>query len=430
MAQLIRMPSVMANATDAVLSEWLTSPGTKVAIGDPIAEIETDKAVVEYTAEVEGTIGRLLVEAGMRVAVGDPIVVVLEEGEDASAIPLDHDPDPAAATVEEVAPPATAPAQQPTAPAQQPTAARLAPERDEAERPASDYVTTEPGNGRLFATPIARRIAAQRGIDLALLTGTGPNGRIVRRDVDAYGEAPSIQSASPDATVAGGGYRDVPLTGMRRAIAQRLTESKSTVPHFYVTAHVRADRLLALRQELNARSPRKVSVNDFIVKAVAAALVEVPAANAAWNGDSIRYFEAADVAVAVAVPNGLLTPVVRGVERLGLVELSAEIARLADAARSGRLQQHQLEGGSFAVSNLGMHGVDEFSAIINPPQAGILAVAAAKPQPVIGDDGQLTVGSVMTMTLSADHRVVDGAVAADWVAALVDRLQNPVSLLL
>ena len=297
-------------------------------------------------------------------------------------------------------------------------------------RRPSDPVTVEHRTGRLFATPIARRVAAERSIDLALLTGTGPNGRIVRRDVDAYGVVSAVGDVSRDAPSTGGGYTDVPLTGMRRAIAQRLTESKSTVPHFYVTAHVRADRLLALRQEVNGISPRKISVNDFVVKAVAAALVEVPVANAIWNGDCIRYFESVDVAVAVAVANGLLTPVLRGVERLGLVELSAEIARLADGARSGRLQQHELEGGSFAVSNLGMHGVDEFSAIINPPQAGILAVAAAKPQPVVGDDGRLAVGNVMTVTLSADHRVIDGTVAAEWIAVLVERLQNPVSLLL
>jgi pyruvate dehydrogenase E2 component (dihydrolipoamide acetyltransferase) len=216
---------------------------------------------------------------------------------------------------------------------------------------------------------------------------------------------------------------------MRRAIAQRLTESKSTVPHFYVTAHVRADRLLALRQELNVSSPRKISVNDLVVKAVGQAMVEQPAANAIWNGDSIRYFESVDVAVAVAVTGGLLTPVVRGVERLGLVELSTRIAELAAGARTGRLQQHQLEGGSFTVSNLGMHGVDEFTAIINPPQAGILAVAAAKPGPLVDPDGRLAVGNVMTITLSADHRVIDGALAADWIAVLVNRLESPGSLL-
>ena len=217
---------------------------------------------------------------------------------------------------------------------------------------------------------------------------------------------------------------------MRRAIAQRLTESKTTVPHFYVTAHVRADRLLALRQEINVDAPRKISVNDLVVKAVAAAMLKVPAANAIWNEDSIRYFESVDVAVAVAVPNGLLTPVIRGVQGLGLNELSAQIAQVADAARAGRLQQHQLEGGSFAVSNLGMYGVTEFSAIINPPQAGILAVSAAKQQPVVNDAGQIVVESVMTVTLSADHRVIDGAVAAEWMSALVTGLENPVRLLL
>jgi pyruvate dehydrogenase E2 component (dihydrolipoamide acetyltransferase) len=421
MARFIRMPSVMANATDAVLSQWLTSPGQKVAVGDPIAEIETDKAVVEYAAETEGTIGRFLVEAGSRVMVGEPIVVVLEEGEDATASPQDEDPTPAVVTFEEAAPPSTAAAPRASgAPDASPTGSA----------PTGPDPVGEHRKDRIFATPIARRVAAQRGIDVARVTGTGPNGRIVRRDVESYRAAPAAGTVDSETASSAGGYRDVPLTGMRRAIAQRLTESKSTIPHFYVTAHVHADRLLALRQEVNSSSPRKISVNDFVVKAVAAALVAVPAANASWNGDSIRYFDSVDVAVAVAVQNGLLTPVLRGVERLGLVELSTQIAQLADGARSGRLQQHELEGGSFAVSNLGMHGVDEFSAIINPPQAGILAVAAAKPQPVVGDDGQLAVGNVMTMTLSADHRVVDGAVAAEWIAVLVDRLQNPVSLLL
>ncbi len=406
---------MMANATDAVLNAWLTSPGDKVAVGDPIAEIETDKAVVEYAAEIQGTIGRFLVEAGTRVVVGDPIVVVLEEGEDASAIPVDVGP-------------GRAPIKLPTPPpavVQQPSEALTATEQTPPEPAAAEHRT-----GRIFATPIARRVAAQCGIDLAILTGTGPNGRIVRRDVDAYNAVSPAQTTDTNAASTGSGYRDVALTGMRRAIAQRLTESKSTIPHFYVTAHVRVDRLMALRQEVNGSSPRRISVNDFVVKAAAAALMEVPAANACWNGDSIRYLESVDMAVAVAVPDGLLTPVVRGAERLKLTELSTQIAQLAGRAHAGRLQQHELEGGSFAVSNLGMHGVDEFSAIINPPQAGILAVAAAKPQPIVGDDGQLTVGNVMTMTLSADHRVIDGVIAADWIAVVVDRLQNPVSLLL
>jgi pyruvate dehydrogenase E2 component (dihydrolipoamide acetyltransferase) len=217
---------------------------------------------------------------------------------------------------------------------------------------------------------------------------------------------------------------------MRRAIARRLTESKTTVPHFYVTAHVRVDRLLALRQEVNALATRKISVNDFIVKAVAVALTEVPAANAIWNNESIRCFDSVDIAVAVAVPDGLITPVLRDVQRLTLTDLSTQLADLADRARTGRLQQHELEGGSFSVSNLGMYGVDEFSAILNPPQAGILAVAAAKKQPIVDENDLLAVGTMMTVTLSADHRVIDGAVAAEWMAALVRHLENPVSILL
>jgi pyruvate dehydrogenase E2 component (dihydrolipoamide acetyltransferase) len=417
MAQIVRMPSVMANATDAVLSAWLTSPGETIAIGDPLAEIETDKAVVEYAAEIEGTIGRLLVEPGARVVVGDPIVVVLDEGEDLSSVPVDQTLERAPLTTDEAAPVPAIGAQA--------GAAAGAP-RDAGARSR----IREHSEGRRFVTPIARRIAAQRGIDLALLKGTGPNGRIVRQDVEAYRAVPAVAAASPDTASTGSDYRDVPLTGMRRAIAQRLTESKTTVPHFYVAAHVRADRLLSLRQEINTASPRKISVNDFVVKAVAAAMLEVPAANAIWNGDSIRYFESVDVAVAVAVPNGLLTPVIRGVQQLGLSALSAQIGQVADEARAGRLRQHQLEGGTFAVSNLGMYGVAEFSAIINPPQSGILAVSAAKPQPVVGDDGQLAVATVMTVTLSVDHRVIDGAVAAEWIAALVACLEHPVRLLL
>jgi pyruvate dehydrogenase E2 component (dihydrolipoamide acetyltransferase) len=407
----------MANATDAVLSQWLTSPGETIAVGDPLAEIETDKAVVEYAAEVDGTIGRLLVEPGARVVVGDPIAVVLEEGEDPAATPLDISPDAAATSTDKPTPAST-------------DTAESSPAAPPSQQPAGQLQVGANPTGRRFATPIARRIAAQRGVDLALLTGTGPNGRIVRKDVESYRDGTTVPSANSDATSTDGGYRDVPLTGMRRAIAQRLTESKTSVPHFYVTAHVRADRLLSLRQEINAGAPRKISLNDFVVKAVAAAMLEVPAANAIWNGDSIRYFESVDVAVAVAVADGLLTPVIRGVQQLGLNALSVKLSQVADEARAGRLQQHQLEGGSFAVSNLGMYGVTEFSAIINPPQAGILAVSAAKPQPVVGDDGQLAVATVMTVTLSVDHRVIDGAVAAEWIAALVACLENPVRLLL
>jgi pyruvate dehydrogenase E2 component (dihydrolipoamide acetyltransferase) len=240
-----------------------------------------------------------------------------------------------------------------------------------------------------------------------------------------------VAAAGPAVPVASAaGFTDIPLTGMRRAIARRLTESKTTVPHFYVTANPNVDRLLALRREINETASRKISVNDFVIKAVAGALVEVPAANSIWGGDHIRRFDGVDIAIAVAVEGGLLTPIVRDAGNSTLSQISATVAELAERARAGRIRQEELEGGSFSISNLGMYGVDEFSAILNPPQSGILAVSAAKPRPVVGDDGELKVATVMTVTLSADHRVIDGAVAAEWMAAFVRRVENPLSILI
>lgn len=420
MASVVRMPAALAGVTEAAIQTWIAQPGQSLAVGDPLAEIETEKAVVEYAAEVEGTVGRLLVEAGANVAVGAPIAVILAPGEGEDAI----GPALAAAGAAEPAPAAVPAAPEPAASA--PAAASETP-------PATASVALpSPGDtdGRLAGSPIVRRLARERGIDLAGVTGSGPGGRIVRRDLDripASGPAPVV----PRPASAGGRLDPtiVPLTGMRKAIARRLTESKTTVPHFYVTAHCRVDRLLALRAELNEIAPRKISVNDFVLKAVAGALREVPAANATWAGDHILRHETVDIAVAVAVENGLLTPVLRDVDRSGIAEVSAAVAELAERARAVRLQQHELEGGAFSVSNLGMYGVDEFSAILNPPQSGILAVAAAKQQPVV-DQGVLAVGTVMTVTLSADHRVVDGAVAAEWMAAFVKRIENPAAALI
>jgi pyruvate dehydrogenase E2 component (dihydrolipoamide acetyltransferase) len=305
-----------------------------------------------------------------------------------------------------------------------------APEPAEAAAVASQTAT-----GRVFASPIVRRLAKERGLDLSSVHGTGPGGRIVRRDLEGLvapsAPAPAVASAPPASAPPAGDapYDDIPLTGMRRAIARRLTESKTTVPHFYLTAHVRVDRLLELRREINEGAARKISVNDFVLKAVAGALIDVPAANAIWGGDHLRRFRTVDIAVAVAVEGGLLTPVVRGVDTASLGQLSAAVAELAERARAGRIQQHELEGGSFSVSNLGMYGVDEFSAILNPPQAGILAVSAAAPRPVVNEAGELAVATVMTVTLSADHRVIDGAVGAEWMAAFVRRMEHPLSML-
>jgi pyruvate dehydrogenase E2 component (dihydrolipoamide acetyltransferase) len=409
MATVVRMPEVLANATEAVIQSWLVAVGQEIAVGDPLAEIETDKAVVEYASEVAGTLARLIAEPGATIAVGDPIAVVFAPGE------TEADPDVVALGAVVTA--------APEPPADTPEAAL--------PQPATN-------GARLFATPLVRKLAAERGIELATVSGTGPGGRIVRRDLDRLAaatpvpeppvSAPVAREAAP--VVASAGFTDHRLTGMRKAIARRLTESKTTVPHFYVTADCRVDELIELRRNVNeVNGSRKVSLNDFVLKALAGALVEVPEANAIWNVDSIRRFDGVDIAVAVAVEDGLLTPVVRGVEALPLSVLAERVGELAERARAGRLQQHQLEGGSISVSNLGMYGVTEFSAILNPPHAGILAVGAATQRPVVVD-GELAVGTVLTMTLSADHRVIDGAVAARLMAALTRRLENPLTILI
>lgn len=429
MATVVRMPAALAGVTEGAIQAWLATVGQTIAVGDPLAEIETEKAVVEYAAESAGTVGRLLVEAGANIAVGTPIAVILGtgEGDDQIAPALE-----AAGVAEPTATPAapepeTAPASaHPTSPQE----AVAAPSSTSTPAPAAPAA-------RAFISPIVRRLARERGLDLSGVTGSGPDGRIVRRDLDALPAGPSAPSLAPAETrpqavsdrVSDAGSTDIRLTGMRKAIARRLTESKTTVPHFYVTAHCRVDRLLELRRDVNQTAERKVSVNDFVLKATAGALVKVPAANAIWNGDSIRRFDAVDLAVAVAVDDGLLTPVLRGVDSMPISRISATVAELAERARAGRLKQQELEGGSFSVSNLGMYGVDEFSAILNPPQAGILAVGAAKPRPIVVD-GELAVGTMMTVTLSADHRVIDGAVAAEWMAAFVALIENPVGILI
>ncbi|GLI26548.1 acetyltransferase component of pyruvate dehydrogenase complex [Agromyces rhizosphaerae] len=429
MATTVRMPEVLTGVTEAAIQTWLVEPGQEVAVGTPIAEVETDKAVVEYAAEVAGTVLEVLVDAGDPVAIGDPIAVIGAPGE--SAAPDEPGPD-------EAAPAETADA---SAPAPAPAPARAAPSAPAA---SNGHDADAP---RRFLSPIVRRLVREWDLDLTGVDGSGPGGRVVRRDVDALvaerreaASAPAAPAAAPTAPAAApaaatpapaaddASVEEVPLTGMRRAIARRLAESKSTVPHFYVEADCRVDRLLELRRQVNEASPVRVSVNDFVLKAVAGALVDVPDANATWGETVIHRHRSVDVAVAVAIDGGLVTPVLRGVDRMSLSEVHATVADLAERARAGRLKQHELEGGSFSVSNLGMYGVSAFSAIINPPHAGILAVGAARQVPVV-EDGELAVGTVMTVTLSADHRVVDGAVGAEWLQAFVRRIENPLSIL-
>ncbi|UJB64625.1 pyruvate dehydrogenase complex dihydrolipoamide acetyltransferase [Acidovorax sp. YS12] len=416
MATLLRMPEVAANATHATLAAWSKKEGELIAVGDCLAEVETDKAIVEISADSAAVMGQWLVQAGQEVEVGAPIAVLLAAGEAAADVQ---------ALLQAAGGVAAAPAAG-AAPAVSGTPAPAA-----AAAPAA----APAGGGRLRASPLARRLAAQRGVDLSRLQGSGPGGRIVRIDVEraqAVAPAPAPVAAAPAAAPAGSGasaFTEVPHSSMRRTIARRLAESKSTIPHFYLTVECRMERLLALRAEINAAASRKISVNDFIVRAVAVALREVPQANVGWTETAMRQYAQADVAVAVSTDTGLITPIVRAADRKTLSQISAEIADLAARARAGQLRPEEYQGGSFSVSNLGMHGVGAFSAIINPPQAAILAVGASQHKPVV-ENGELKVGTVMACTLSVDHRAIDGALAAQWLAAFQRAIEAPLSMLI
>lgn len=417
MATLLRMPEVAANATHATLAAWSKKEGEPIAVGDCLAEVETDKAIVEISADSAGVMGQWLVPAGQEVEVGAPIAVLLAAGE-------------AAADVQALLQAAGAVAIAP--------AAEAAPAVSGTPAPATAAAAPTSGD-RLRASPLARRLAAQRGVDLSRLQGSGPGGRIVKIDVEraqAVAPAPAPVAAAPAAASAGSGasvFTEVPHSNMRRTIARRLAESKSTIPHFYLTVECRMERLLALRAEINApnnaTTSRKISVNDFIVRAVAVALREVPQANVGWTDTAMRQYAQADVAVAVSTDSGLITPIVRAADRKTLSQISAEIVDLAARARAGQLRPQEYQGGSFSVSNLGMHGVGAFSAIINPPQAAILAVGASQQKPVV-ENGELKVGTVMACTLSVDHRAIDGALAAQWLAAFQRAIEAPLSMLI
>lgn len=405
MATIIRMPEVLAGSAEAAIQAWLVTEGQQITVGVPLAEVETEKAIVEYAAEHEGTLLKLLVAEGVSVKVGDPIAVVGAQGETVSDAPAGPLSTAATSTPPE---PETALDATPT-----PVEPLSAPGRV--------------GGERQFVSPIVRRLAKQRGVDLAGVAGTGPGGRIVRADLDRLRVAEPASVVEP--VVTRDDFTDIPHTGMRRAIARRLTESKSTVPHFYLVADCHVDELVALRKTVNGSAGVKVSLNDFVLKAAAAAFLDVPEANATWGESAIRRYSTVDISVAVAIDGGLVTPVLRSVEKQSLSEVARNVADLAERARAGRLKQQELEGGSFTVSNLGMYGVTEFSAIINPPQSAILAVGAVRQQPVV-DDGHLAVGMVMTVTLSADHRVLDGSLAAQWLSAFVQRIEHPISTLI
>ena len=421
---VVRMPSVLAGAEEAALANWLVAPGDTVTVGMPLAEIETEKALVEYVAEDAGVVGRLVVAVGDSAAIGDPIAVLVAPGT------TDADIDAALGVAPSlVASPSPAPASAAAAAASAPAVPASAPP------PALHAIasgvpqgTPAPTSTRIFASPLVRKIAAEQGIDLSALSGTGPNGRIVRRDIERLGAQPKAAPAAAPAQTSASDTL-VPHTPMRRAIARRLTESKATTPHFYMATECVVDELLDLRKRVNETAPVKISVNNFVVLAVAAAFRDVPEANVTWREEGLVYPANVDISIAVATDGGLVTPVLRGVQSKKLSQIARETQDLAQRARDRRLRQEELEGGVFSVSNLGMYGTLEFSAIINPPQSGILAVGAAKPQPV-AVDGAVAVATVLRCTLSVDHRAIDGALAARWLAAFTERIEHPLSAII
>jgi pyruvate dehydrogenase E2 component (dihydrolipoamide acetyltransferase) len=434
MATEILMPALSPTMEEGTLAKWLVKEGDTVTSGQLIAEIETDKATMEFEAVDEGIVGKLLVAEGTEgVKVNTPIAVLVEEGEEVGEAPVPKAA-PTAAKTEAPAPAAATPA------------------------PAAPPAPARADGGRVFATPLARRIAKDKGLDLSAITGSGPHGRIVKADVEGAkpGTAPAPKAEAPKAATPaategakpamppgmsaetvlkmyeGREFTEVKLDGMRKTIAARLTEAKQTIPHFYLRRDIRLDALLAFRGELNAKLEGrgvKLSVNDFIIKACALALQEVPDANAVWAADRVLKLKPSDVAVAVAIEGGLFTPVLKDAQLKSISALSAEMKDLAKRARDRKLAPHEYQGGSFAVSNLGMFGIDNFDAVINPPHGGILAVGAGVRKPVVNAAGEIEVATIMSVTLSVDHRVIDGALGAQLLQKIVDHLENPVAML-
>ena len=447
----ILMPALSPTMTEGAVARWLKKEGDEIHSGDVIAEIETDKATMEYEAVDEGRLGKIIVPEGTQgVQVNQPIAILLEEGEDTSAI----------GDVAEPAKSGNGAAQAVSAPHPSPLPAGGEREQagaSESPRPASgERVATgaspstgegQQTTGRIFASPLARKMAELAKLDLAAVTGSGPQGRIVKADIDAAlarGGAPAPQARAPlpqqapprapqqpFAPVTGDPpFSQKPHSQMRRVIARRLTESKQNVPHFYETIDCEIDELLRIRKMLNDGDKNlNLSVNDFVIRAAGLALRQVPAANASWSDDAIILWERADIAMAVALEDGLITPIIRGADLKGLQQIAAETKDLAQRARAGKLKLEEFQGGTFSISNLGMYGIREFAAVINPPQGCILAVGAGAPRPVV-KDGQLAVATVMSCTLSADHRAVDGAVGAQFLQAFKRLIDEPARMLL
>jgi pyruvate dehydrogenase E2 component (dihydrolipoamide acetyltransferase) len=428
----ILMPALSPTMTEGKLAKWHVKVGDTVKSGQVICEIETDKATMEVEAVDEGKIGQIVVSEGAEgVAVNAVIAILLEEGE--TAVPAG-------------AAPASAPAPKPAPAAAPPVAPKPAPAAPApvAPAPAAAKPAAAPSGGRIFASPLAKRIAAEKGLDLSRITGSGPNGRIVKADVESAkpGAAPAatpIAAGAPKAAppsvgqpvfVAPGDTR-VPHTSIRKVIARRMLESKQTVPHFYLTVDLEIDALLAARQAINAVAEKKgtkVSVNDMVIKACAKALRDHPECNASWTEDEMIQYGAVDISVAVATDRGLITPIVRNADLKGLAQIASEMKDLAARAKIGKLKLDEFQGGGFTISNLGMFGINSFSAIINPPQAMILAVGMGEER-AVARKGQVVVRSMMSCTLAVDHRVVDGAMGAQYLQTLRAYIEQPAAML-
>ena len=444
------MPALSPTMTEGSIAKWHKKEGDAVKAGDVIAEIETDKATMEFEAVDEGTIGRILVPEGAQgVKVNQPIAVLLEEGEDKSALGAAK-PAAAPAAPKPAAPAAT---QQPAPPPPKPAASTPAP-RAAAPAPAPARATNGHAAGaRVFASPLARRLAEQGKLDLSAMTGSGPHGRIVRHDVEAAlkgGTAPRAAAPSPAARApvampgaggiarytrdqvaafAGGTpFTEIPITGMRRTISSRLAESE-VVPHYFLTVDCELDALLKARSDVNDALGLKTSVNDFIIKAAALALRKVPMVNASWSEDAILKWEEVHVSVAVALPEGLITPIIRNADKKAIPLISSEMRELAERAKSGKLKLEEFQGGTISISNLGMYGTRQFTAVINPPQSAIIAVGAGERRPVVKND-QLTIATMMSCTGTFDHRVVDGALGAQFMSAFKKLIEAPAALLI
>ncbi len=431
----ILMPALSPTMEEGTLAKWVVKEGDTVSSGDVMAEIETDKATMEFEAVDEGVIGKILIAEGTEgVKVNAVIAILLEDGESADDIG-------------ETSTPAAAPKPESKG---EPATENAAPAEGSKPAPAAPVASD---GSRVFASPLARRIAADKGLDLNDIRGSGPRGRIIKADVEGLSksDAPKAAAAAPAAAAPaspamaagpatdtilkmyeGREFEEVKLDGMRKTIAARLTEAKQTVPHFYLRRDIQLDSLMAFRGQLNKQlEPRgvKLSVNDFIIKACALALQQVPEANAVWAGDRVLKLKPSDVAVAVAIEGGLFTPVLQDAEMKSLSALSAEMKDLATRARDRKLAPHEYQGGSFAISNLGMFGIDNFDAVINPPHGAILAVGAGTKKPVVGADGEMAIATVMSVTLSVDHRVIDGALGANLLNAIKDNLEAPMTML-